>query len=172
MKKILVVGLILGVLLLAGGYAGYRGYVSIRQARLVKQARTFLDQANGKKALLFLQRALRYNPKDVEACRLMAELNEAGRSPSALLWRNRVVELNPSSTDDRLALARTAMMLRDYATATNALEGVDPAGKKTASYHNVAGSVAAAVNQSAQAEAHFLEATRLEPQNPVPQLNL
>src|SRR5450759_1557781 len=70
MKTILVVGLILGVLLVAGGYAGYRGYVSIRQARLVKQARTFLDQSNGRKALLTLQRALRYNPKDVEACRL------------------------------------------------------------------------------------------------------
>jgi Flp pilus assembly protein TadD len=172
MKKILVVGLILGVLLLAGGYAGYRGYVSIRQARLVKQARTFLDQSNGRKALLTLQRALRYNPKDVEACRLMAELSEAGRSPSALLWRSRVVELNPNSMDDRLALARTALVLRDYATATNALEGVDQAGKKTAGYHNAAGAVAAAVNQPAQAEAHFLEAARLEPQNPVPQLNL
>jgi tetratricopeptide (TPR) repeat protein len=171
MKKVLLVGLIL-VLLLAGGYAGYRQYVSKRQVRLVKQARMFIDKSNGKKALLTLQRALRYNPKDLEACRLMAELSEAGRSPGALLWRNRVVELNPHSMADRLALAQTAMMLRDYATATNALEGVDQAGKKTAGYHNVAGMVAATVNQPAQAETHFSEAVRLEPQNPVPQLNL
>jgi tetratricopeptide (TPR) repeat protein len=172
MKKILIIGLILAIVLLAGGYGGYRGYVSIRQARLIKQARAFLDKSNGKKALLTLQRALRYNPKDVEACRLMAEYNEAGHSPSALLWRSSVVELNPSSMDDRLALARTAITLREYAIATNALEGVDQVGKKTAGYHNVAGMVAATVNQPAQAEAHFSEAVRLEPQNPVPQLNL
>jgi Flp pilus assembly protein TadD len=102
----------------------------------------------------------------------MAELSEAGRSPGALLWRSRVVELNPRSLDDRLALAQSAMMFRDYALATNALEGVDAAGKKTAAYHNIAGAVAAAANQFAQAEVHFLEAARLEPTNPAPQLNL
>jgi Flp pilus assembly protein TadD len=63
-------------------------------------------------------------------------------------------------------------MFRDYASATNALEGVDAAGKQTAAYHNIAGTVATAANQSAQAEAHFAEAARLEPQNLVPQINL
>jgi tetratricopeptide (TPR) repeat protein len=172
MKTILVIVSILGLLLLGGGYTGYRGYVSVRQHRLIKQSRTFLAKGNQRKALLSLQRALRYKPKDVEACRLMAELTETSRSPSALLWRSRVVELKPHSLDDRLALAQTALMLRDYASATNALEGVDASGKKTASYHNVAGTVASTVNQLADAESHFLEATRLEPENPVPQLNL
>jgi len=83
-----------------------------------------------------------------------------------------VVELNPRSLDDRLALAQTAMMFHDYMVATNALEGVDQAGRKTAAYHNIVGAVAAAANQSADAEAQFLEAARLEPTNPVPQLNL
>ena len=171
-KKILLFGLILGLVMLGGGYAGYRAYKSVRQARLITQARNHLAKPNERKALLCLQRALRYNPKDVEACRLMAELTERVRSPGALIWRSRVVELNPRSLDDRLALAQTAMMFRDYASATNALEGVDAAGKKTAAYHNIAGAVAAAANQSAEAEAHFVEAARLEPQNLVPQLNL
>jgi Flp pilus assembly protein TadD len=171
-KKILLFGLILGLLLLGGGYAGYRAYKSARQARLITQARNFLAKPNERKALLCLQRALRYNPKDVEACRLMADLTERARSPGALIWRSRVVELNPRSLDDRLALAQTAMMFRDYGSATNALGGVDAAGQKTAAYHNLAGTVAAAANQSAEAEAHFVEAARLEPQNLVPQLNL
>jgi tetratricopeptide (TPR) repeat protein len=144
----------------------------MRQNRLLKQARTFLDKADARKAGLCLQRVLGTDPRNVEACRLMAELNEAMRSPGALFWRSRVVELNPRSMDDRLALAQTAMMLRDYAMATNALEGVDASGKKTAAYHNVAGAVASTVNQLPQAEAHFLEATRLEPTNAIPQLNL
>jgi tetratricopeptide (TPR) repeat protein len=171
MQKVLLLIVISGVLL-GGGYAGYCGYKSARQARLIKQARVHLAKPDPRKALLCLQRALRYNNRDVEACRLMAELTEAGRSPAALVWRSRVAELNPRSLDDRLALAQTAMTFRDYASATNALEGVDPAGKNTATYHNVAGAVAAAANQPAQAEAHFLEAARLEPQNPALQLNL
>ena len=77
-----------------------------------------------------------------------------------------MVELNPHSLNDRLALAQTAMMLRDYATATNALAGVVAADRNTVAYHNVAGAVAAAANQPAQAEAHFLEAVRLDPLNP------
>src|SRR5687768_6428938 len=141
-KKILLFVVILGLLLSGGGYAGYRGYKSMRQAKLIKQAREHLAKPDPRKALLCLQRALRYNSRDTEACRLMAELTEAGRSPAALVWRSRVVELNPRSLDDRLALAQTAMAFRDHASATNALEGVDQEGRKTAAYHNVAGTVA------------------------------
>ena len=172
LKKVILYAVIFGLLLFPVGYAGYRGYRSVRQARLVKQAREYLAKPDPRKALLCLQRALRYNSRDTEACRLMAQLAEAGRSPAALVWRSRVVDLNPRSLNDRLALAQTAMILRDYPTATNALEGVDPAGKKTAAYHNIAGAVAAAANQPVQAESHFLEAARLEPTNSVPQLNL
>ena len=171
-RNILIVVSIVGILLIAGGYAGYRGYKSARQAHLIKQARTYLAKPDERKALLCLQRALRYNSKDVQACRLMAELAERTRSPGAFLWRSRVVELNPGSSDDRLALAQTALTFRDYASATNALEAVDAAGKKTAAYHNIAGAVAAATGQPARAEAHFLEIIRLEPQNAFPQLNL
>jgi Flp pilus assembly protein TadD len=172
MRKVLLVVLVLGIFALGGGYAGYREYLSLRQAHLIKQAQHYLTKPDVRKALLCLQRVLRSNPRNVEACRLMAELSEAGRSPGALLWRSRVVELNPRSLDDRLALVQSAMMFRDYMVATNALEGVNQAGRKTAAYHNTAGAVAAAANQFAQAEAHFLEAARLEPTNPVPQLNL
>jgi len=171
-RQILLMVLILGVLFLGGGYGGYRFYRSARQARLVKQARTFLVKANEKKALMCLRRALGYNPNDLEACRLMAAIEESVRSPAALLMRSHVVELNPHSLVDRLALAQTAMMFRDYARATNALEGVAAADKQTVAYHNIAGAVASTLNQIPQAEAHFREAARLDPTNPVPQLNL
>jgi tetratricopeptide (TPR) repeat protein len=78
----------------------------------------------------------------------------------------------PHSLKDRLALAQTALTMRDYADAIKALEGVDAADKETAAYHNIAGAVAAGVNEMAQAETHFLEACRLEPHNPALQLNL
>ena len=113
MKKqrfwILTIAVLLGV-----AFLGYYGYVSTRQARLLKQARGYLARSNPKTALACLRRALGYNPKDVEACRLMAELVERGSSPAATLWRSRVVELTPKSTPDRIALAQTAMMFGDY----------------------------------------------------------
>lgn len=171
-QKTLLLLVILGLGLLGGVFASYRSYMSARQSRLVKTAEENLANSDPRKALICLQLALRHNNGDVEACRLMAQLAEAERSPAALLWRSRVVELNPGSTTDRLALAQTAMIARDYTSATNALEGVDAAGKKTAAYHNVAGTVAGAANQPAWAEAHFVEAARLEPQNAFLQLNL
>jgi Flp pilus assembly protein TadD len=171
-KKTLLIVLFLGLLVLGGAYAGYRQYVSVRHARLIKQARRYIAKSDTARAQLCLRSALAHNPKDLEACRLMAQLAEDSRLPSALLWRSKVLDLNPHSLEDRLALAQTALVMRDYASATNALEGVDIADKKTAAYHNLAGAVAAAANQPAQAEEHFLEASRLEPQNSTLQLNL
>ena len=171
MRKLIIIFLCCTVALLTG-YAGYRGYKVWKQNRMMYLAHTFAAKGDGRNVLLCVQEVLRSNPQHLEASRMMAALLEAGRSPGALLWRSRVVELNPKSLDDRLALAQSAMMFRDYMDATNALEGVSQAGRKTAAYHNVAGVVAAAANQRAAAEAHFLEAARLEPTNPAPQLNL
>jgi len=170
-KKLWKYGLLLLILLLAG-YGGYREYIATRQARLVSQARQYLAKSNTKTALLCLRRALGYNPNYVDASRAMAELTEKLSSPAALLWRSRVVELNPKSAPDRFALAQTALLFRDYLSATNALEGVSKAGRNSFEYHNLAGSVAAALHWLPEAQTHFSEAARLEPTNPLPRLNL
>ena len=171
MKKqqlwILVVAFLLGT-----AFLGYYGYVSTRQARLLKQARGYIARSNTKTALVCLRRALGYNPKDVEACRLMAELSEKASSPGAILWRSRVVELIPKSTPDRISLAQSAMMFGDYLSATNALEGVSKSGKNTAAYHNAAGSAALGARHFSEAEAHFSEACQMEPTNLAPRMNL
>ena len=96
-RRALLIVSILGVLLSVGGYVGYRAYVSVRQARLISQARAYLGKAKERKAVLCLQRALLHNPDDLEACRLMATVAEASHSPAALLMRSRVVDLNPRS---------------------------------------------------------------------------
>ncbi|MGP8238933.1 MAG: hypothetical protein ACLQVW_26455 [Limisphaerales bacterium] len=139
---------------------------------MMSLAHEFLAKSDARNATLSVQAVLRSDVNNLDATRMMAQLTDAARSPSALLWRSRVVDLAPHSLEDRLALAQTALTFRDYASATNALEGVDVAGKATAAYHNIAGTVAVAANKPAEAEAHFLEASRLDPQNPAPQLNL
>lgn len=171
MRKISIIVLCCVAVLLAG-YAGYRGYKVSKRNHLVGLAREFMAKSDTRNVLLCVQQVLRSDPQNLDATRLMADLAEMTRSPGALLLRSRVVELNPLSLDDRLALAKTAMVMRDFATATNALEGVKSSDRNSVSYHNIAGTVAAAVSQSAQAESHFVEALRLEPQNQFIQLNL
>src|SRR5204862_6540894 len=109
-------------------YTGYRSYKTWKQRHLISMARAFISKGDSRNAMLSVSQALKAAPWNVEACRLMAELAEAERLPNALAWRSRVVELDPKSVDDRLALAKIGMARRDFATATNALEGVSPEG--------------------------------------------
>jgi Flp pilus assembly protein TadD len=171
-KKILLIVSILSLVMLGGAYAGYHKYVAVRQARLLKQARRYIARADTARAQLCLRNALYHNPKDLEACRLMAQVAEATSSPKAVLWRSKVMELNPHSLEDRLALAQIAVVMHDYAAAAKALEGVDATGRETASFHNLAAALALELHHPAEAETHFLEASRLDPQDPTPQLNL
>lgn len=154
------------------GYTGYRGYQVWKQNHWLTLAKGFAAKADVRNEMLSLQQVLRANPNNLEACRLAANLAEATRSPATLILRQRVVELDSKSTADRMALAQSAMLFNNYNVATNALAGIDDAGKKTADYQNLAGLVAIGLGQKAEAEMHFSEATRLEPMNPIPQLNL
>jgi len=171
MRKMFIIVLCCAAVLL-GGYASYRGYKVYKNKHLMSLAHEFLAKSDARNAVLAVQEVLHSNPNNLDAVKVMAQLADASRSPAALMWRSRVVELDPHSFQDKLALAQTALTLRDYQTATNTLQAVDAANKETAPYHNMAGTVDAAINKFAEAETHFLEASRLEPQNPAPQLNL
>ena len=138
----------------------------------MSMARAFLAKPDLRNATLCLRQVLSRNPRHLGAMRLMASLAAAEHSPTALVLRSRIVDINPHSLEDRLALVQTALAFKDYSVATNALEAIDPAGKNTAAYHNTAGAVASTFGQITVAEAHFVEAARLQPTNPAPRLNL
>jgi tetratricopeptide (TPR) repeat protein len=171
MKKLIIVVWCTCVLFVAG-FAGYRGYNIWKQKWLVRQAHAFIAKSDGANAVLCLRQALQSNPRNLEACRLMADFCESDRSPEARLWRIRVVDLDPDSFSDRLALARTALTLHDAALAQNALAGVDEQDCKTAAYQKLSGAADVVAGRLSAAEAHFSEAARLEPSDPVCQLNL
>ncbi len=155
MRKLLIIAFSCTAILLAG-YVGYRGYKVWKQKHLVSMARDFIAKSDGTNALLTLKQALLTNPRNLEATRMMADLAAATRSPAVLVWRSRVVELDPNSTDDRLLLASTALGMQDLTTATNALNGVSETDRKTFSYQNLAGNVAARVNRLAEADQYFV----------------
>lgn len=171
MRKIILILFGCTAILLAG-YAGCRGYKVWKQNHLVTLARDFMARHDHRNALLSLNQALHSNPRNVEACRLMADLTEARGGLAALLWRSRVVELNPTSVDDRLSLARVALGYKDLTSASNALAGVSEQGRKLPGFQNLSGSLAVMQGNLADAESFYHEASRLDPTNPAPQLNL
>src|SRR5580658_10355689 len=171
MRNIIIILLSCTILLLLG-YSGYRAYELWKQGHWMTLARQYAEKGDGANEYLCLEQVLKPNPRNLEACRMMANLAEAAHSSSALWWRKQVVDINPNSLDDRLQLAQTAILVHDDATATSALAGVDDAGKQTAAYYNVAGEVALAQGRPDEAETDFAECVRLDPSNFAPQLSL
>jgi hypothetical protein len=171
MKK-LIIALSCCTAFLLVAYVGYRGYKVWKREHLISMARGFIAKSDEPNALLSLRQVLSSNPRNLEATRLMADLATKTRSSSALQWRNRAVELNPNSAQDRLALAQTALMFNEFATATNALLAIADADRNTADYHNAAGTAAVGLRQLDEAERHFSQAARLAPTDPVSLANL
>jgi cytochrome c-type biogenesis protein CcmH/NrfG len=169
-KIIIILSFCIGLLLL--GYSGYRGYQVWKQSHGMAMARAFFAKGDSRNTILSLQAVLHTNPRNIDACRMIAGLEEAVRDQGSLVWRERVLEINPKSFQDRLALVQAALIFKDYALASNTLAGVTGADKNTADYNYIAGNVSLLGGQLDDAEAHFSEAIRLDPSNPVPQMSL
>jgi Tfp pilus assembly protein PilF len=173
MKKVIV--LLAAIALLAGGFwFGKITYKGWSEARLLSQSRAFMAQADYRNASLCLQKLVKANPSNIDACRLMADLAEAASSENALFWRNRVLELQSQPLSNRLTLVQTALKFTNPAMACNALAlaATDTNALRDPLFHKLAGTMAWASNNFAAAENHYLLAARLEPANPTSQLNL
>jgi Flp pilus assembly protein TadD len=171
MRKIILV-LASCIVLLLVGYTGYRSYQVWEQKHGLTMASQYFAKSDMRNTMLALRQVLAVNPRNIEACRMMAGLTEMARSPASLVWHQRVLELNPKSFTDRLSLAQAAIIFQEYPLATNTLAGVADTDKETPAYQNVAGSVALMGGKPDEAETHFSESIRLDPTNAVPQVNL
>src|SRR6187402_3370700 len=103
MRKTIIIVISCCTVVLLLGFAGYRGYQVWKEKHWFGMAKDYAARSDGRNALLCLQQVVRFNSKNVEACRMMAEMHESSRTPAALLWRDRVMELAPDSLADRLA---------------------------------------------------------------------
>ena len=170
MKKIIVLAAVL--LLATGGVlVGYPKYKQWKHAHYLAQARQFLAQQDYRNAGLSARKAMDANPRSVEACRIMAEIAEAFRSPLAISWRQRVVEFEPGVAKNQLDLAKSALLQGNYEQADKAIRSVDPGAQNTTAYHQLAAVIAVAGKNIAKADWHFAQAAKLEPDNKLFQLN-
>ncbi len=155
-----------GVLLLcAAGVFGWRMYVHIREDRIVKKARDFMEKKDYGQALIAAQWALQLSPRNVSVNRIMAELADVAGSSQAVFWHRSVAELEPGVPENHLKWAEAGLRSNNLPMAEQALVGVPGEAKKTAAFHEMAARVAQASNKTAEAATHFAEAVRIEPSN-------
>ena len=152
-----------------GGTSGFKVW---RQTRNVKRAQEFLDKKDYGQAAMSATWALQLDPTDVTATRIMADTAAAQAQRQELVWREKLVELQPDVLEHRLAWANAALHYDEVPTAQKALAGASEAQKKGAPYHAVAARIAAALRQGKAAESIVAETVRLDPSNELYQLEL
>jgi Flp pilus assembly protein TadD len=175
MKKFVV--FVAAVMLVVGAAAlwvyGRPAYRHYKEIRSVSEAKVFLANADYRNASVSARKALLINSNNLEACQIMAELSDRGRSPQLLEWRRRAAELAPT-IENRLALASACLRTQSkpYSIAAQILEDLAGSAQDSAAYHDVAADLALRLGNQSEATAHFEAAARLEPSNPIHQVNL
>ena len=142
------------------------------EQRQIRSIRAFLGRGDSREAWLSARDLFQRNPKNGASCRLLAEMADAARSPEAILWWEKLVELSPGAPGPLLELAACATRAGEAFIAGEALEKVPEDKRNTLAYHAVAGALAIKMNDSRGAELHFEAALKLEPTNEPLKLNL
>jgi hypothetical protein len=152
--------LIIFILLCWGGARFYRQW---EERHLVRRSAAFLSGGDFKTASLTARRALQMNDRNVEAMRLVAEIAEKSGDRTALEWRRKILETNPASVDDALALVRCALWFNDLATAQKTLNSMDETAKQKPEFHAASGRLLEMKKDIAGSEAHWAKAVELAP---------
>ncbi len=158
----------------AGLWWGRPAYRQYKERRFLKLADQYLAAGDLRNGLLSLRQAQASNPRNVETARRLAELLAEMRSPLALGWWRRVVELAPTP-EHRLRLVAAALQLENppYPIATQTLDEMVRLGETNlASYHALVSQLALLTRRLDVAVAHLERAVELDPTNRLHQLNL
>jgi hypothetical protein len=172
-KALLAVALSIFIGLPAFWWFGRPAYRNYKESRAVTQARRFLAHKDFRNTALSARQALLINPRNVEACLLMAQMAEIAHAPQLLEWWRRIAEIAPT-LNNRLRLASVALRFEEppYPLAAETLQRVSQSAGAIPGYHLLCAELALKLNRFSEAEAHFLEAGRLEPTNDLHQLNV
>jgi hypothetical protein len=131
-----------------------------------------LQHGDDATASLAARAVLQIKPTSAPAARIIAQLGEKSGNRAALDWRRKVVEAEPHSVEDALALARCALQFNEPAVAVQALSAMDEQGKNQAGYHAVAAALAETKKDYETAIHEWELATQMAPEDTTYQLQL
>ena len=159
--------------LVVAGWLGRPAYHNYKVKRDATRAQTFYDHADYRNALLSTRQALQLDPSNLTACRIMVQLADLSRSPTALDWQRRLTELDPSVTN-KIMLASLGLRYQDYpyALARQTLDAVAPEAAQLPMYQVVCAELALKSRRLAEAETHLAAALQLDPTNRQYAMNL
>ena len=161
---------LLAALVLAGGAVGFR-YVNLQLA--LRRAHGEFLKKQFTRAEFWANGALRIEPTNVGATRLMAEINEAQDRPAALYWRIRAAQLEPANPGNIMAWAKSALRFGQTDLALRALKSLKAdVAAKSAEYEELMAGCALASHATRDAESHFMKAMEIDPGNPLHRVNL
>lgn len=160
----LTIGLFVGVVLFGFlCWGGWRFYSDWQSKHLVRRATALLSGGDIKAAMLSARRAFQQDETNVAAARLLGQISEKANDAQAVDWRRRVMELQPDSVDDQLALVHAALQFGDLTTAERTIVQMAGTAGTTAAYHAAAAEVAQAQKNNGEAIAQLEQAVRLAP---------
>lgn len=170
--KILTVVVVAIGLAIAAGHWGWPAYRHFKEKRGVAQARAFFAKGDYRNTWLSVRQALLVNSNNVQACRIMAELEDAVHSPATLDWCQRVVKLSPAITN-KLLLASAGLRYQSppYPLTSQVLDDLSASAAGIPDFHIVSAELDLSLQRMAEAEAQFEAACQLEPTNRLFQLN-
>jgi hypothetical protein len=170
--KLLLGALIAIILLVAVFWGGHDLYARWQERRLVRRALVALQHGDDATASLAARTVLQLKPTSAAAARIVAQLAEKGGNRAALDWRHKVLEAEPHSVEDALALARCALQFNEPAVAEQALSAIDEQGRQQAGYHAVAATLAETKKDSGKAIREWELTVQLAPDETAYQLQL
>ena len=158
---------------LAGYAYGWPRLQKYQQGHYASQAEGLLNQGDWKRALIRSRQVLSMNISNAIATRVFADVMDNFGSAAALYWRQRALLLGPGFTN-QIALASTAVRVEQFPfpTATKVLNGIGSVSQQTADYQRVAGALSLKLSNLREAEEHFREACKLDPDNPANRMSL
>ncbi|HTD65017.1 MAG TPA: hypothetical protein VK846_00605 [Candidatus Limnocylindria bacterium] len=171
MKKLVILSLLL--ILAAAAWLARPVYRAHKEKKFAAQASSALAKKEFRNALLSAQQVLVLNSNNLAACRVMADLADLSRSPLAMVWRRRVVEIEPTLTN-RLMLASCALRFEQapFPITSQIVKELGESAPDDVTFHLVAAQLALKQNRLAAGEKHFEQAIRLQPTNELHRINL
>jgi Tfp pilus assembly protein PilF len=153
-------------------WKGEEFYRRWNRRRWQERAETALALGRLEESARAAKQVLDIDANNLAALRVIATVTDLAQMPDAIIWRRRLFELEPWNPTNRLAYAKSAMDMRDYFSAAQALKEYPTNPPPSAGYLDLAGAVSLALGDVAGAQKYFIAAIRADPTNAVRQLNL
>jgi len=166
-------GVVAAIILALAYFPGRSLYRHFKEEHGAAQARVFFAKGDYRNAFLSARQAWSLNTNNVEACFIMAELDDVAHSPATLDWCQRLVKLSPAISN-KLFLASAGLRYQSppFPLASQVLDELSASAANVPDFHIVSAELDLGLHRMADAETHFEAACRLAPTNRLFQLNL